>query len=156
MKLLEMHDRLLGDWTGNNLLRLSWLPDPDHHSPSTMSVTRAANGHFLVFTYTWVYEGEPQEGWLLVGNNNEQEQATAAFVDSWHMNGKVMACQGTVGEDSVISLLGSYEAPPGPDWGWRIVITPGEGETLGMTMYNITPDGQEDLAVQADYTRATV
>lgn len=155
MKISDMHDRLLGNWVGNNLLRLSWLPDPDHHSPSTLSVRSAANGHFLVFTYTWTYEGEAQEGWLLVGNNNEQEVATAAWVDSWHMNGKVMACQGTVDEGGIISLLGSYEAPPGRDWGWRIIVTPGAGDALDLTMLNVTPDGQAELAVQADYTRAS-
>jgi hypothetical protein len=42
-------------------------------------------------------------------------------------------------------------APPGPDWGWRIVLSP--GDTFRMTMYNIWPEAKEELAVEATYER---
>jgi hypothetical protein len=54
----------------------------------------------------------------------------------------------------MLSVRGSYAAPPGPDWGWRIEITP-DGRTLRIVMFNIWPDGsREDLAAEASYTRA--
>jgi hypothetical protein len=51
-------------------------------------------------------------------------------------------------------VRGSYAAAPGPDWGWRTVIETAEDDSLRMVMYNLTPDGQEYLAVEAVYRRA--
>ena len=51
---------------------------------------------------------------------------------------------------NALSLLGSYAAPPGPDWGWRIVLEP-LSETLQIRMDNITPDGEDLPAVEATY-----
>jgi hypothetical protein len=154
MKLTEIQNHLLGDWTGSNLLRLSWLTPSDYHSSSQLSVAPVAKGKFLSLTYTWSHEEVAQEGLILLGYDDKQEIATAAWVDSWHMSSKIMSCQGTIDAQGAIDLRGSYEAPPGPDWGWRIVITPKAGKELQMVMYNITPEGAEDLAVKADYKRA--
>jgi hypothetical protein len=154
MKLTEIQDHLLGEWTGSNLLRLSWLTPSDYRSSSQLSVAPVAKGKFLSFTYTWSHEEVSQEGVILLGCDDKQEMATAAWVDSWHMSSKIMSCQGTIDAQGAIDLRGSYEAPPGPDWGWRIIITPKAGKELQMVMYNITPEGVEDLAVQADYKRA--
>jgi hypothetical protein len=153
MKLIEVQDQLLGDWTGSNLLRLSWLTLSDYHSSSRLSVAPVAKGKFLSFTYMWSHENVSHEGLILLGYDDQQEMATAAWVDSWHMSSKIMSCQGKIDEQGAIVLRGSYEAPPGPDWGWRIVITPKSGSGLQIVMYNITPEGAEDLAVQADYKR---
>lgn len=153
MKLIEIQDHLIGDWTGSNLLRLSWLTPSDYHSPSRLSVKHVAKGKFLTFTYTWSHEKISQEGVILLGYDATQEMATAAWVDSWHMSSKVMSCQGSIDQQGAINIRGSYEAPPGPDWGWRIVITPKSGKELQVIMHNISPEGVEDLAVQADYKR---
>lgn len=152
MKLIEIQNHLIGDWTGTNLLRLSWLTPSDYHSSSRLAVSPVAKGKFLSLTYTWSHEEVSQEGLILLGYDDKQEIATAAWVDSWHMSSKIMSCQGTIDAQAIV-LHGSYEAPPGPDWGWRIVITPKSGKELQLVMYNITPEGAEDLAVQADYKR---
>ena len=153
MNLSEFQNNLLGNWTGSNLLRLSWLTPSDYHSPSRLSVSLVAKGKFLTFTYTWSHEDVLQEGVILLGYDAKQEMATAAWVDSWHMSSKIMYCQGSIDQQGAINIRGSYEAPPGPDWGWRIVITPKSGKELQIVMYNISPEGVEDLAVQADYKR---
>ena len=62
-----------------------------------------------------------------------------------------MACEGAVEPDGAIAVRGSYAAPPGPDWGWRIVIRPAGKPALHIVMYNVTPGGQEALAVEATY-----
>ncbi len=152
MSLTNIQNRLLGVWSGENLLRTPWLTPPEQVSPSRLSVGPAAAGKFLVFSYTWSHDNVPQEGLLLLGNDEKQNVATAAWVDSWHMSSKVMACAGTVSDEGVIDLRGSYEAPPGPDWGWRIVVSSSESG-LEMAMYNVTPEGEEELAVRARYTR---
>jgi len=74
-------------------------------------------------------------------------------VDSWHMSGKVMSLKGGIDKDCGISLLGSYEVPPGPDWGWRNAIKQASANDLLIIMHNISPERKEELAVQADYTR---
>ncbi len=44
MDLIELQDYMIGDWTGNNLLRTSWLTPPENISPSNLSITQVATG----------------------------------------------------------------------------------------------------------------
>jgi hypothetical protein len=154
MNLNQIQDELIGVWTGNNLLRLSWLTPSDFVSQSELSVSSVAKGKFLKFDYTWNHEGVSQEGMILFGYDMKAETATGAWVDSWHQSSKVMSCQGTIDSTGTIDLRGSYEAPPGPDWGWRFVINAPSGSELKLAMYNVSPDGEEELAVEANYKRA--
>jgi hypothetical protein len=64
----------------------------------------------------------------------------------------IMNFTGTCDEQGTVRVLGSYAAPPGPDWGWRIEIEPAAGSWT-LRMFNITPDGQEVLAVEATLSR---
>ncbi len=77
-------------------------------------------------------------------------EVTAQWIDTWHMGESVMSCHGTAGDDGSIDVKGSYAVPPGPDW-W-IALDPDDG-SLRLRMYNITPDGEEAIAVDADYAR---
>jgi len=134
------------------------LSDPSMNvsddSPSTAELTPLLDGKFIRLDYTWAYEGAAQEGSLLIGYESAPAIVTAHWVDTWHMGEAVMSCKGTAEDDGSVVVLGSYAAPPGPDWGWRIVLQPVDGTTLRLVMYNITPDGEEELAVEADYRRA--
>jgi hypothetical protein len=56
----------------------------------------------------------------------------------------------------MVVVRGSYPAPTGPDWGWRIELDLRLADQLQMRMVNITPDGQEMLAVQAVYARSSI
>ncbi len=67
MNFNDLQNRLLGEWTGTNLMRLNWLTPSDYHSPSRMIVSRVAQGKFLAFTYTWSHENVAHEGYVLVG-----------------------------------------------------------------------------------------
>jgi hypothetical protein len=91
---------------------------------------------------------------ILLGYDVKEGTATGAWVDSWHQSSKVMAFQGTIESTGTIDLRGSYEAPPGPDWGWRIVINAPSDDNLKLVMYNLSPEGEEELAVEANYKRA--
>ncbi len=149
----EIKSRLLGNWSGTNRLHLSWLTPSDYHSSSQMAIASVAREKFLTFRYTWSHENTPHEGLLVLGYDVAQKVATASWLDSWHMSSKLMACVGTIDERGEIAVKGYYEAPPDPDWGWRIVIAASEAE-LRLTMYNCTPAGEEELAVEATYSRA--
>lgn len=153
MKIMNLHNQFLGEWQGTYRLVMSWLPNPDHVSNSKMSITSVANNKFLVLTYDWQHEGITQDGLILIGNNNKNAEVTASWVDSWGMGGKIMNCYGTINEQGDISVRGSYEVPNNPDWGWRIEIPCPSQNTMQILMYNVTPDGEEALAGDANYTR---
>jgi len=152
MSNLETLLKFSGNWQGNNSLWLS-PQEPVRESATTLSITSAINGKFVEIKYTWADEGKPQEGLILIGYETERQLATAAWVDSWHMGEKVMYCQGILGTDGTVDVRGHYQAPTGPDWGWRILIRSKNKTTLTLLMYNIMPDGKEALAVEAIYTR---
>ncbi|HEV7668668.1 MAG TPA: DUF1579 family protein [Thermoanaerobaculia bacterium] len=142
----------VGDWHGTSVL-LDPHAGLKEECASTARVVPLLGGRFVRLDYSWSYKGAPQEGSILIGFETKPEVVTAHWIDGWHMSEKVMACRGARPTDGTFSVLGSYEAPPGPDWGWRIDLAPGDG-TLRLAMYNRWPDGtQEDLAVEAIYTR---
>ena len=146
-----------GLWQGTNTLHNPMTGSPED-SPSTATITPVLSDEFIRFDYTWRYEGNPQEGSMVIGHEMDENVITAYWIDSWHMADKGMLCRGeastTEATSNELSVRGSYGAGEGPDWGWRIVLAPNGDEALRLIMYNIDPDGQEHLAVEAQYTRA--
>ena len=131
---------------------------PPHGQAGGLRVHRRARpllgGRFVRLDYTWSYQGTPQEGSLLVGFQSGPGRATIHWIDAWHMADGVLACEGAVEPDGTIAVRGSYAVPPGPDWGWRIAIRPGDGSALAIVMHNVTPGGEEAVAVEATFRRA--
>jgi hypothetical protein len=151
---MNIFDKLLacvGNWSGTSTLQDPNTGKPEESS-STATVIPVLGGRFVRIDYTWSYQGNPQEGSLLIGYEAELKVATAYWIDSWHMGNSVMTCPGVADRDDSLSMLGSYGPPEGP-WGWRITLTPEEGQRLGVVMFNIEPNGKEWLAVEAHYTR---
>ena len=111
------------------------------------------NGQFLSIEYTWSYEGEVQEGLLIVGCDSDSDAVQAVWTDSWHSKNVLMLCNGTVNSDGGISVMGHYSVPEHPDWGWRTEIIPNE-DGFRYAMYNVSPEGAEDIAVETDFVRA--
>ena len=157
---LEALAALAGDWTATYQLR----GDPSFDSDTTTSatVTPMLRGRFVRIDYTWdeedrLEEQGPQRGSLLVGFEADPAPgiATVVWIDSWHNGQRTMVCPGVLIHSGGVDVRGSYPGGPGnPDWGWRTVLEPaGDGWT--MTMFNITPDGEESLAVRAEYRRTT-
>jgi hypothetical protein len=144
---------LAGQWAGTYRLIVD-PAEPARVSSSTASVAPVAGARFVRLDYDWEEKGRRQDGSLLVGYEKERGIVTAVWVDSWHMGNKLMVCEGTVEAGGTVEVQGSYEAPPGPDWGWRTVFGPGPDGTLRLVMYNVSPDEKEDLAVEAVYHRA--
>lgn len=142
---------LIGRWRGTNRLWLS-PTDPVHESDTTMLVAPAAQGRFITFQYTWAYKGDSQDGFLILGVEPRPNSLQAIWIDLWHMQDKYMLCEETIGEQGEIFLKGSYAAPPGLDWGWKIEIVPRMANEFHMQMYNISPEGMSLLAVEAGYT----
>lgn len=143
-----------GAWKGTTILQDPKTNRPDE-SPGTLRVTPILNDRFVRLEYTWSYDGAPQEGSLLVGFDPNTQTISGHWIDTWHMGHQAMICLGTEPNGGTFTLRGSYAAPPGPDWGWRIEITAAAGvEALRIVMHNIWPEGDRvDPAVEAVYTK---
>lgn len=149
MNPIECLTSAQGRWCGPNTLQDPNTGKPEE-SPSTLTVTPMIGGRFVRLDYTWVHAGTPHEGSMIVGFEPKSGEVSVHWMDSWHMGRKAMNCTGTFAEGT-ISVRGSYAAPPGPDWGWRIDITP--GDVLRIRHTNLYPDGKEELAVEGVYAR---
>ncbi len=77
---------------------------------------------------------------------------TAHWLDSFHTDGKVMAFEGSAEPGGAVVVHGSYDAPSGPPWGWTIRVESG-GDTFRIVMHNVSPEGEQFPAVEADYAR---
>jgi hypothetical protein len=143
-----------GAWKGTSTLR-----DPHtslhEESPGTLLVAPILGDRFVRLDYTWKYQDKPQEGSLLVGYDPGTRTISGHWIDTWHMGHAAMILLGAEPEGATLRLSGSYAAPPGPDWGWRIEITAAAGvDALRITMVNIWPEAKkEEAAVEAVYTR---
>jgi hypothetical protein len=153
MNVLDVLIASAGRWAGKNRLMDPHTNSVDE-SPGTAIVTPGLGDQSVRIDYTWAYHGSPQEGSLLIGYDASRGLITSQWIDSWHMGDKAMACEGPVVAGEPISVRGSYAAPAGPDLGWRIIVAI-KDQRLQVAMHNITPDGREDLAVEAEYSRAT-
>lgn len=143
---------LAGNWKGNYRLHTSWLPEKTHDSASECSIELRVNDQFLAIEYDWEYEGKRQEGVMIVGCDEKSDAVQAVWTDSWHMSHKFMVCDGSADESGRINMKGFYSVPDHPDWGWRTEVTPNT-DSLQIVMYNVSPEGDEDIAVESDYSR---
>ncbi len=152
-------EKLAGNWQGTNLL---WLTEQPLKSETTAVVKSAAGGTCLCIEYVWSYEGEAQEGILLLGSQEDSSQEDssqedgrmqAIWRDSFHSGGTFMISDGTAEGPDAVQVLTHYAAPPGPDWGWRTHLRADGTDRFEIAMTNISPDGEEDLAVRMEYWR---
>lgn len=142
--------QMTGTWSGIYSL---WLePGQEAHiSNTTAKVESETPGAYAVMTYTWAWKETPQSGVLLLGG--KEGKAVASWGDSWHQSPAPLESRGELLEDGSYSVRGTYPAGEGPDWGWRTDLILKDSDHLSMVMYNITPEGEEMLAVRADYER---
>lgn len=148
--MLQTLARATGTWVGKNKLMDPML-NIAAESETSATVTPILDGKFFRIDYSWSYQGKPQAGSMLVGLDTNASETTIHWIDTWHMGSKVMELRGPAREE-VVTVRGKYSAPPGPDWGWRTQLSL-EGDRFVVVMHNVSPDGQEDLAVHAALSR---
>lgn len=144
---------LVGSWKGTNRLHTPWLDEKIKQSDSSARVQSKMNGQFLSIEYTWTFDEEPQEGMLILGCDLKSDAVQAVWTDSWHSKNVLMLCNGAIDADGNVSVVGSYSVPENPDWGWRTELRRGN-DSFRYLMHNISPEGEEDIAVEMDFVRA--
>lgn len=141
-----------GLWQGTARL---WLDpaQPAAESPIVAAINAAAGGGYLVIAYEWSHQGTPHDGVLSVRLRTEPAPIAMTWVDSFHQGGcwMLLAPEEAGG---VLAGRGSYAAPPGPDWGWRIMVSMPAPDALCIEMENIWPEGRVDRAVEFVLARA--
>jgi len=151
MAALDRLTALGGPWQATYQLRGD--PSFEGDSPSAANVTSMLGGRFVRIDYTWSDRGKPQEGALIVAHEPDTDAVTAVWMDTWHNGHRMMVCTGGMRPDGGLDIRGTYGAGPGgQEWGWHTVIELAE-DAWRMAMFNVTPEGQESLAVMADYRR---
>ena len=154
MNFNELLNKLVGKWHGINRLHTVWIEDnPVSETKSSAVVELTARGRFLKIEYEWTFENAPQEGLILIGNENESDSVKTFWIDSWHLSDKFMVSEGRLDENDVISLKGFYTVPDNPDWGWRTIIEPEINNSFKLTMYNVSPENEETLAVEMEFEK---
>lgn len=153
MSVPENLEKLVGEWNGTNRLYLSWMAESPFDSESKALVDFSAKGFFLKIEYDWFYEEKLQEGLILIGKEKKSELVRSFWIDSWHLSDKFMVSEGKVKDDGAVSIKGYYAVSDHPDWGWRTVIESENENAFKVIMYNVSPEGEETLAVEAKYKR---
>ncbi len=147
---------MTGTWQATN--HLWFMPgDPAHESATTLVVEPAVGDFVTLLRYTWSHDGTPHEGVMLV-RDAADSPPDIIWLDDFHTERKFMSLGQGTRTDTVLTATGSYAAPPGPDWGWRVELHVElhveSDDALLVRHYNILPDGQEALAIEARYSRA--
>ena len=134
-----------GDWRGEYHL---WLMpgSPKQSSPSTAQVKAGE------MSYDWAQDKTAHKGKFRFGGSGRKAQFD--WQDTFHTPGAGMKGEGALSEDGTkLVFMTSYGAANAPSWGWRTELTLSAAGTLTMEAYNITPQGQEALAVRCEYAR---
>jgi Protein of unknown function (DUF1579) len=168
---------LAGNWSGID--RLWFEPGPPaNRSEAVLAIRPTLGGRAVVIDHRWTMapgtaEAEEHLGTFLVTPVGEGTQV--AWIDTFGTGGTIMALGTgalaaaglaavavdpmlrTVGQDGAdgepfVDALGSYDGD-GVSWGWRLQIARPDHDTLVIAEWNVTPGGEEQLALLGEYHR---
>jgi hypothetical protein len=165
---LQVH-RLAGDWSGTD--RLWFRPEElANESPASVYARPTLGGQALVYEYGWSMGDDEHHGTLLV--TPVDVGVEVAWIDTFHTSGTIMALTtaalgrsglgpvGDTGPDAAtpaFDVLGSYGGDgsygDGVAWGWRMRLVLVDHEHLVLSHWNVTPEGEQLLAVLGEYER---
>jgi hypothetical protein len=141
-----------GVWKGKSKLNQSWLPPEQQvtESDSQLRVDTDTQSKFATITYDWQYEGNREEGTLILAMDDESNAVQFGWVDSWHQSGGVLYLKGEDSRTGSVKAKGEYGSTE--VWGWTIELVTTE-DSFTVRMENVTPDGEAIWAVEGVYTR---
>jgi hypothetical protein len=143
---------LIGNWEGTTK---TWF-EPDvlaDESAMKGSIKAILGGAFLLHEYKGSLDGKPFDGIAIYGFDIPNNTFQSAWIDSFHMGTGIMLSNGSPTANG-FSVLGTYSVPEYPaPWNWRTTAELTDPDTLVITAYNISPEGQEDKATETIYKR---
>ena len=147
----RLFDALAGRWEGPTRTFL------EPTAPAVQSVTyarfeRILGGRFLRMEYRSELQGKPHAGEWLVAFERAEARCQTAWVDSFHTGTGMIQSTGTVDDEGVLEVLGSYAAGE-TRWGWRTRLALEAGDSLVLRSFNLSPEGVEDLAIETHLSR---
>jgi len=150
------HARLtpaLGSWAGTARL---WLQPGTLAGEDAVSgeVTNVGAGRWVRHDYATRIDGTEHTGSALVGFHIDDRTWQVAWADTFHTGTSIMFSEGPLADDpeDPISVLGSYGGGDAGRWGWRTTFDIADDRLL-VRHFNITPWGEEALAVEFGYAR---
>ncbi len=146
-------NKMAGDWEG---VARTWF-EPDviaDESAISGSISPVLNGRFLLHEYKGTFTGKPLQGIMIYGYDLNTESFQSAWIDSFHMGTGIMFSR-RASQDEDFSVYGTYDVQQEgwQQWGWRTDIQLEDENTLVITAYNITPEGEEAKANEIRYKR---
>lgn len=144
--------RLVGEWSGK--LRVWFEPGQLAEETGVRGSFRSLlGGRFVLHEYEATCVGETQQGLAIHGYHLDRHRYESAWIDSFHTGTQLMFSTGFP-MAALHSVLGSYGGESdGEPWGWRTELDLKSADQLLIRMYNVTPQGEEGLAVEFDYRR---
>lgn len=143
---------MVGNWEG---ITQTWF-EPGvlaDESPMRGAFKPILGGRFLLHEYQGSLDGKPFEGLAIYGFDIPNNAFQVAWIDSFHMGTGIMLSEGAPAETG-FSVVGQYSVPEYPQpWNWRTTAELKDKNTLIITAYNISPEGQEDKATETVYRR---
>jgi hypothetical protein len=143
---------LAGSWTGTTKV---WFEPGKLADASPFSAeARSVLGHrFLHFEYQGSLQGNRIDGIMILGCSLGMQQMQCAWIDSFH-NGTAIIFSENNGTSFPFSVKGSYGSEP--KWGWRTNLEINTPKKFTITMFNISPEGEEAKAVEMVFERGSL
>lgn len=146
-------NEIAGTWEGT---ARTWF-QPDiiaDESPVSGTIRSVLGGRFLLHEYESSFAGKPLQGIVIYGYDLNTRSFQSAWIDSFHMGTGIMFSQHPK-QDGDFSVYGTYEVfqEERQEWGWRTDLRLEDENTLVITAYNITPEGEETKANEIIYKR---
>ena len=147
----ELFQQLVGKWEGTcrTWFEPGKLADESSVAGEFVAVMR---DKFLRHLYTGSMQGKARQGEDLLAFNSVRSIFQSAWLDSFHMNYALLISEGPATERG-FSVLGHYDIPDNPPWGWRTEFDLLSDNELTISAYNIMPGEPEALAVETKYRR---
>jgi len=146
--------QLAGEWEGS---AKTWF-EPGKvgdESPVSGSMRLVLDGRFILYEYKGRFGGKPLAGMGFIGYHLGLGKFQFAWIDSFHNDTALMFSEGDRNSE-LFSMLGGYTyiTPEAEHrWGWRTEIAQPHTNELIITAFNISPEGEEELATETVYKR---